>query len=56
MNNWKKIWYKKKRINNIILDCLINIRDWSLYSKEHFKKMDIKDSDSIFKISCGSGI
>ena len=67
LNNWKKIWNKEDRINKIVLECLVKlngfdsgsgkfgVEDWILYCEEHFKKMGIRGSDSIFEIGCGSG-
>jgi len=67
MDNWKKIWNKDDRINQIILECLIkadgfdsgagsfSVEDWKIYTQEYFEKLGISSGDSIFDVGCGSG-
>ena len=67
MDNWKKIWNKDDRINQIILECLIkadgfdsgagsfSVEDWKIYIQEYFEKLGISSGDSIFDVGCGSG-
>jgi len=67
MNNWKKIWNKDDRINQIMLECLIKadgfdsgagsftLEDWEKYTQEHFKRLGVNSSDTIYDVGCGSG-
>ena len=67
MDKWKQIWNKDERINKIILECLIkadgfdsgagsfNVDDWLIYIKEFYKKLNIKQNESIYDIGSGSG-
>ena len=67
MNNWKKIWNKDDRINQIMLECLIKadgfdsgagsftLEDWEKYTQDHFKRLGVNFSDTIYDVGCGSG-
>ena len=67
MRTWKQIWNKNKRIDNAILNCLIqadgfdsgagdfSAQQWLEYTDEIFKKISIQNSDSVFDVGCGSG-
>lgn len=67
MENWKKIWNKNKRVEKIILETLIkadgfdsgagsfSVDNWSEYLQLFFKKLDIKNGQSVFDVGCGSG-
>ena len=67
MNNWKKIWNKDDRINQIMLECLIKadgfdsgagsftLADWEKYTQDHFKRLGVNSSDTIYDVGCGSG-
>ena len=67
MNNWKKIWNKNERVNEIILDMLIKadgfdsptggfiLEDWTIYTNDLYKKISIQENDSIFEVGCGCG-
>jgi len=67
MNNWKEIWSNRERVHKIILEILMkadgfdsptgefSIDDWILYSESLYKKLLIKENDSIFDVGCGSG-
>ena len=64
---WKKIWNKNERIEKIILEMLIKadgfdsgagsfgVDDWIDYTKNFYQKLEIKASDTIFDLGCGSG-
>lgn len=67
MNNWKDIYNKEERLNKFILEMLIKadgfdsptgyfeVNDWIEYTKLHYQKCNIKESDSIFEVGSGSG-
>lgn len=67
MDKWKTIWNKKDRVNNYVLETLIKadgfdsgagsftLDDWTIYTKQHFDKLNIKDTDSIYDVGCGCG-
>jgi len=67
MNNWKKIWNKNERVNEIILDMLIKadgfdsptggfiLEDWTIHTNDLYKKISIQENDSIFEVGCGCG-
>ena len=67
MSKWKEIWNKDERINKIILESLIkadgfdsgagsfSVDDWLTYTDKFYKLLDIKVTDSIYDIGCGSG-
>ncbi len=67
MNKWKEIWNNEKRIEDYILELLINsngfnsknteftVLNWKEYTDELYKKIGISSKDSIFEVGCGSG-
>ena len=67
MDNWKNIWNKNDRVNQIILECLIkadgfdggagsfSVKDWEKYTQEHFNRLGIRSGDTVFDIGCDCG-
>ena len=67
MQKWKDIWNKSERVNKIILEMLIkadgfdsgagsfSVDDWIDYTNDFYNKLNIKKTDSIFDVGCGSG-
>jgi trans-aconitate methyltransferase len=67
MSKWKEIWNKDERVQKIILETLIKadgfdsgagsftVDDWITYTDELYTKIEIKKTDNIYDIGCGSG-
>jgi trans-aconitate methyltransferase len=67
MNKWKDIWNKRHTEGDLSLEKLIKLdgfdsetgkiypEDWLNYTDFISKKINIKDSDSIYEAGCGSG-
>jgi 2-polyprenyl-3-methyl-5-hydroxy-6-metoxy-1,4-benzoquinol methylase len=67
MNNWKDIWNKEDRVNDIVLQALVkadgfdegagsfNLDDWKAYTAKLFEKLNISNMSSIYDVGCGSG-
>ena len=65
--NWKDIWEKKSRLNNIVLECLVkadgfdsvagsfSVEEWKNYVSELYWLIGIKKHHSVFDFGCGSG-
>jgi 2-polyprenyl-3-methyl-5-hydroxy-6-metoxy-1,4-benzoquinol methylase len=69
--NWKKVWNKNNRVENIILDMLINVdgfdsdtgkfdaNSWLQYTNNFYNELGIINNQdnkySIYDIGCGSG-
>jgi len=67
MAKWKEIWNKNERINKIILESLVkadgfdsgagsfSIDDWIDYTNKFYHKLNIKNTDTVYDVGCGSG-